>query len=863
MKYQDKYKTEISFPLGGIGTGSVGLAGNGSLIDIEIKNEPNKGSEGMFTHFAVKAEREGKLLDARILNTDLQPGYMGHFERERFTGFGWGPDRGSMAGFPHFRHGEFDGRFPVAMLDFEDEHFPGKVTMKGFNPFIPTNEDDSSIPAAFFEFEICNTQKERIDYTLAFSCNNYYTHENAEHTYGNTEGIHYIYLDNEEAHDTTEYGNITIATDCRDVSFQEYWYRGRWFDNTAVFWNDFTTSGKLKNRRYETHEGLAPENSLATLAAHISAEPGERKKVRFVWSWSMPYMRHTWRVSGNGLSEKEIQERQSRKWKNYYATLFRDSRESAFYAVKNFMRLYEDTMLYTELMYQSTLPEEVLEAVAANVSVLKSTTCLRLEDGSFYGFEGTHRHEGCCEGTCTHVWSYAYAAAFLFPRLERSARTLEYTYSMRPDGGMGFRFQLPAGSPPVNFRPAADGQFGTVLRVYREYMISGDKEWLKKIWPEVKNSIAYAWSKENPDRWDRDKDGIMEGRQHHTLDMELFSENSWLSGMYLAGLKAGMRLAEILEDDAAAEEYKEVFESGKKKLNEELFNGEYFYQKVNLKDKGRVEAYYGSPYDYGQDVVKDYWNEEAGEIKYQIGEGCSVDQVLGQWHADLLHLGEVFEPDKVKSALKSIYTYNYISDMHEHVNPCRIYALNDESGLVICSYPENREKPVIPVPYAEETMHGFEYQAASHMILCGMEEEGISCVKAVREKYDGYRRNPWNEMECGSNYARSMASYALLLVYSGFEFDMDRKMIGFKPVHGGKTQFFWSLDSGFGHVVIGGEDMSIFVDYGELHVKYITGNFRSRKKVICGEEISSAMKGGEIELNRELVLKRGSVLEVR
>lgn len=866
MRYCKEYKKEISFPLGGIGSGSIGLAGNGSFTDIEIFNRPNKGSEAGFTHFAIKAEDGNGVIDSRVLNTDLQPGYVGSLERDRYTGYGFGPDRGSMAGFPHFDQGEFDGEFPLAKLDFRHEKFPGEIVMTAFNPFIPTNEDDSSIPAAFFEIEIKNTQDKKLSYTLAMSCNNYYTAENAVHRYEFIDGIHCMYLSGPGERGSTEYGDLTIATDCAEVSYQEYWFRGSWFDNAAVFWQDFTSYGRLKNRRY-AEEGKQQKvfngNDLATLAAHIEIQPGKTGKLRFVLSWSMPYMCNTWQITHLGLNPEEIKKRRSIKWKNYYAVLFADSRESALYSIKDFKELYHATKEFTEILYRSSLPQEALDAVTANISILKSTTCLRLEDGSFYGFEGTHPHMGSCEGTCTHVWSYAYAAAYLFPRMERSARTLEYTKSMQEDGGMGFRLQLPLEFGPTNHRPAADGQYGTVLRVYREYMLSGDKTWLKGIWPAIKKSIAYAWSENNPDRWDRDKDGILEGRQHHTLDMELFSPNAWLSGMYLAGLKAGAGLAQILGDMQTYQEYIRIYEAGRVKLNNELYNGEYYCQNIDLNDRSVLEGYRGGRSEHGENAAESYWNEESGEMKYQIAEGCSIDQILGQWHSDLLGLGEIFETDKVKSALRSIYKYNYIPVMREHVNPCRIYALNDEAGTVICSYPPGAKKPRIPIPYAEETMHGFEYQAASHMIKHGLEKEGLVCVKAVRDKYDGRRRNPWNEMECGSNYARSMASYALLLVYSGFKVDMGLGYIGFNPICAEDGEFFWSVDSGYGEIHMEAGQIVFRVAYGDIKLKYFGIPQNKAVKVYKNtEEIFFTLEKETIVLNEIIRLEKGESLTV-
>ena len=220
-------------------------------------------------------------------------------------------------------------------------------------------------------------------------------------------------------------------------------------------------------------------------------------------------------------------------------------------------------------------------------------------------------------------------------------------------------------------------------------MLSGDLDWLKGIWPQVKRSIAFTWSAENPDRWDLDRDGLIEGRQHHTLDVELFGPNSWLSGMYLTGLQAAARLARILGEPETALEYEEMFRRGREKLNETLFNGSYFVQRLDLTDRGQL-----APYDDGTGEIYDaYWDDETGEIRHQIGEGCEIDQVLGQWHADLLGLDRTFDRDKTASALRAIYRNNYIPLLREYANPCRIYGLNDEAGTVICSYCFNRELP--------------------------------------------------------------------------------------------------------------------------------------------------------------------------
>ncbi|HMN30438.1 MAG TPA: GH116 family glycosyl hydrolase, partial [Caldilineaceae bacterium] len=298
------------------------------------------------------------------------------------------------------------------------------------------------------------------------------------------------------------------------------------------------------------------------LAAHLRIAPGESRTIRFVISWSFPNCENYWKPPKTQVIEVADFHGESEvtppkpTWKNYYATIWPDALASAEYALTQWDRLAAETQLYHDALFGSDLPPAALDAVSANISILKSPTVLRLEDGTFYGWEGCHPGEGCCEGSCTHVWNYAQALPFLFPKLERSMRTADYRYNLRPDGGMPFRLQLPIGSGLWQFRACADGQFGGVLKTYRDWKISGDREWLRSLWPAIKQSIDFAWSPTNEDRWDPEKTGVLWGRQHHTLDMELFGPNSWLTSLYLGALKAGAEMAEHLGDTAAAAEYR-------------------------------------------------------------------------------------------------------------------------------------------------------------------------------------------------------------------------------------------------------------------------------------------------------------------
>jgi hypothetical protein len=384
----------------------------------------------------------------------------------------------------------------------------------------------------------------------------------------------------------------------------------------------------------------------------------------------------------------------------------------------------------------------------ANTSILATSTCHWFADGRFYGWEGV----GCCEGTCTHVWHYAHAVARLFPQLERDLRE-------RTDFGLAF---VPE-SGVIRFRAegaglAFDGQAGCILRSYREHQMSASDAFLRRNWPRIKKAMECLI------REDADSDGIQEGSQHNTLDTNWFGPVAWLSGLYLAALRASEEMAREVGDAGFAVRCREIFDKGRRNLVARLFDGEYF---INKPDPRHPEA-------------------------INSGSGCEIDQVFGQSWAFQVGLGRVLPEKETRSALQALWRYNFTPDVGPYRKaylPGRWYALAGEAGLLMCTFPRtdwnyDRAKgkgPDWAAGYFNECMTGFEYQAAGHMIWEGMVQEGLAITRAIHDRYHASRRNPWNEVECGDHYARAMASYGVFLAACGFEYHGPKGYLAFAP----------------------------------------------------------------------------------
>ncbi len=755
--------TAAAFLLGGIGAGNVSLGSRGELRDWEIFNRPAKGHTLPNTWFAIRACARGAEPVMRVLQSPLRPPHMESH----------GYHQSTAAGLPHVAGSTMLGEYPIVWITLEDPHLPVQVRLEAYTPLIPLNAEDSGLPGAYLTYTVSNASHEPVDVSIVGSILNpvggaeigQFGHPHVPQGGTNrnvrreSDGLAGLYLHSERyTPEDLRYGDLSLAVMDDPVTCKPVWRRGSWAHEALdELWNDFSVDGRLEDLEIDTpsEDGKTDTGSVAVAS---TLAPGESRDFRFMLAWYFPN-----RI--NGWNENARVRRAGRETiHNQYATRFDSSWEVAQYLAEHRDRLERETRAYHGALFQSTLPAFVIDAVASNVAALRSSTCFWLEDGRFLGWEGCFDDEGCCPGTCTHVWNYAQTAAFLFPELERSMRRTELLDETEPDGKMNFR-ALKIFESVWDHEAAADGQLGSVMRVYREWRLSGDDSFLRAMWPSVQAALRYA-----VEYWDTDNDLILDGRQHNTYDIEFYGPNPLTGVFFLGALRSAEEIARYLEDDDAAQRYSAAFTRSAERLDALCWNGEYYQQRLD-----DVDAY-----------------------PYQHGTGCLSDQLLGQQMAHLLGLGYLLPREHVRTALESIYRNNYLQDFTDHVNTQRTYVLNDESGLLVCSWPRGG-RPRVPFPYSDEVFTGIEYQVATHLIYEGLVDEGLTIVRAVRARHDGVRRNPWNEVECGNHYARSMASWGLLPALSGFACDMARDELTFAPrINAEDFRTFWSTGRAWG-----------------------------------------------------------------
>jgi uncharacterized protein (DUF608 family) len=809
--YTGEYLNRVAFPIGGMGAGMFCMEGTGSISHMSVRNKPDVfNTPAMFAAISIKGLKNG----AKILEGP-SPDWKKFGMPDAGNGSG-----GATTGLPHFHKVVFKARFPFGYIDLRDDDLPLSVQITGWSPFIPTDDDNSSLPVGAIEYKILNTGKTTIDVVFSFNSKNFLEIPEGRNSINKTRNG-FILSDAGTKDKPFLKTDFAVFTDDPSTVVDYCWFRGGWWDPLTMAWNS-VKSAEVKS--VDPVESGAPG---ATLYTPFKLLPGKEKTIRLMMAWYAPDSDQTYGKVGEKKQncdpssgccsspsdlalDKYDKDYSGKFYKPWYSSRYNNIEEVSNYWRENYNDLYKKSTIFKNAFYASTLPPEVIEAVASNLTILKSPTVMRQYDGRMWNFEGCADNWGCCHGSCTHVWNYAQAISHLFPALERSLRHTEFCESQNGEGHQNFRATLPIQPADHSFHSAADGQLGGIMKVYREWRISGDSEWLKKMYPMVKVSMDYCIH-----TWDPRHKGVIEEPHHNTYDIEFWGADGMHTSFYIGALNAISAMGKFLGKDISA--YQQLAEHGKKFMEKELYDGEYFIQEIqytglNASNPATAKSFGGE------------YSEEAKQLlqkegpKYQYGKGCLSDGVLGAWIARMCGLEDPVDTPKIKSHLLAVYKYNLKENLSDHANPQRpAYALGDEGGLLLCTWPKGG-KLSLPFVYSDEVWTGIEHQVASHLMLMGHVKEGLDILRASRNRYDGRIRNPFNEYECGHWYARALSSYGYLQALTGVRYDAVDKTLFIDSKIGDFTTFI-STETGFGTVSLKNNKPSIKVFYGNIDVQ--------------------------------------------
>ena len=790
--YDQAHLQRIAMPVGGFGTGTVSLKGNGAIQDWEIMNRPAKGfNPWLFKgppvnrapFFALYIKEENKkgqavLLEGPPTNLDYE-GNLGAV--------------GTNHGLPRFEEASFQTAYPFGQVKLKDKALPVQVTVGAFNPLIPGNVDDSSIPMAILVYTVKNVSNRPVEISVAGTIQNFIGYDgnkgqvknniNSFRENGSIRGIHYTSEGVDKS--TEQWGTFSLATISEgEVSYRTNWLPVKWGNTTLDFWDDYTDDGLLEER-----PEFGADGPMGSLAVKTRLNPSEEEDIKFLVSWHFPN-RPAWRNLNVTVG-------------NYYTTKYTDSWDVLEQTAPKLSVLEGKTKEFVNAFIKSDFPDIIKESALFNLSHLRTQLAFRTKEGHMLGFEGTAPNVGRGIGSCTHVWNYDQTTPFLFGELAKTMRDTEFGYATDENGLMSFRIELPLKTEAQKWgTAAADGQMGAIMKFYREWQLSGDDGFLKAHWPKVKKAMEFAWIKGG---WDANKDGIMEGAQHNTMDVEYFGPNPQMGFWYLGALRAMEEMSKYLRENKLAKTYRSLYENGSGFLDEKLFNGEYYEQEIipPMKEENVAEG-----------LMKGLGTKDLSSPDYQLGKGVLIDQLVGQVMAHILDLGYLANKGNMSKTNEAIVRYNYRESMLKHPNFMRSYALGDESALVMAGYPN--ERPKKPFPYFTEVMTGFEYTVGVGMLFENQSDIALKTFQDVRNRYDGIKRNPFNEAEFGNHYARSMMAWGAVLAVSNFKYSAIEKSMSFTSKPG---TYFWSNGYSWGICEVKDKEAVLKVLYGKLSLE--------------------------------------------
>ncbi len=763
--------------LGGIGAGSVELLPDGEFHYWQIANPPR------MTNVCWENKVDDGESHTGALSFWIRTEQAGRHTVVRKLGMKTDPDDFTYRLFPWNKPVErirFDGRFPVCELQYEDKSLPCRVKGRAVAPFVPHRTDISATPGFYMDFEIENPGTEPITASLLGTLVPEFCNEGG--------CINEISADSGSVSVAMRPALQTDAPDCGEVCLgingdgEKTFIAGEYrrFIREYVFEDDafgvsqesvlfgFRETGCLPDsdagspppeipenisglsdkeidglfgayinypfalsvlRRIRETQPLFPANRAektafleairgqkrlkteefgsAALCGKVRLAPGEKKTVRFILTWYFP----------NHFSKDE------RRLGHYYENLFGGAAEANAFLMNHVPEAYEKAVAFSELLYNTNLPEVYPDCWSGHLSTIVKCSWY-LKDGKFGLWEG--------QGFCGfHTTDITYHASFgllaLFPDLQ--LRQMRMGAAFQREDGRVHHFFTPDLEHVDNGFDRVDMNNQFVLMVLRDYLYTGDKEYLEEMWPHVISAVNSIGE------LDTDGDGLPDrDTKRNTYDAWNFSGTPvYISILWLAALKAASRIAKEMDDTARSDTWMSLLKKGLGSLEKRLWNGEYYNLWIN------------------------------GEAK---DETLMTDQLDGEWFLRMSGIGGNLSDGRIRDILRVILKQNF----------------NQDSGLINASCPEGRSTTLYSYKNCQAlaTWTGIGYVTAALCLSVGMRDDSDALVTAVYDNQACFGAL-WDHWECGHHYTRPMSSWTTLTAALGLETDSARRIIRLKP----------------------------------------------------------------------------------
>jgi uncharacterized protein (DUF608 family) len=779
------HKTHTSgIALGGLGTGSVELLPDGEFHFWQIYNtdrwskccREQKVDDGEKHTGALSFWIRTQTEDQRIIIRKL--GMRTDSDDFTYRMFGWNKPVEEI---------EFDGKFPVCELTYRDSVLPCDLKLQAVAPFVPHDYQASATPGFYLDFTVKNPTQQNLEISLLSlltpsflkggSCNQL-IQENA---------TSYLCFQSQGKEDDPAYGSLCLAGE-GDGNLSYLTGDFLKFTKEYVSYSDYGVSqesilfsfreeGKLPNSSFGSLQKLnelfknSPFSHLSeeeldklileisdlpsarsilhrvqkiyphypacraekeqflnnyqeqvhrmsqgmenpfgggALCQSLTLAPGKSAKLHFLLSWYFP----------NHKAEN------GKRIGHYYENFYDQAQAACRYLVQNRKQVEGGAITFCNTLYQTDLPSFYPDCWTGQLSTLVKNSWWQ-KDGKFGIWEGL--------GYCGfHTTDITYHASFgllaLFPKLQLKQMSMTASFQ-RADGRVPHFFTPDLEHVDDGYH-RVDMNMQFILMVTRDYLFTGDRNYLKKMWGPVCQAIA------STARLDTDGDGLPDQEtKRNTYDAWNFSGTpTYISLLWLAALKAASLLAEKVGDTDKKSLFQQTLQTGCQSLEERLWNGSYY----NLWKNGE---------------------QEDGSLM--------SNQLDGEWFLRMIGIKGNLSDERVRQVLDQIMKNNF----------------DREAGLINASCPDGH--PTTLATYkncqASAVWTGIGYAIAALAISVGKRETADLLVQTIHQNQASFGML-WDHWECGFRYSRPLSSFTTLLAFSGLSLDWEERQIRLHPM---------------------------------------------------------------------------------